>query len=133
VSDTVESDLTRLPEPKAPATLVATVMARVSRLDDARPAAIFAAAPPKRRSPAARAGHWKDVPAWVTALAGLAIVFVSWTAGRLEPSSWLGFVPSQIGTLNPVRLPPGGPAALGLGVGMLLYLAGLFAPLRKRQ
>jgi hypothetical protein len=133
VTDHDESGLTRLPEPVTPATLAATVMARVTRLDAARPPAPLATPLPAAASREVRASPWKDVPAWVAALAGVALVFVSWTAGRLEAASWIGLVSSQVVTPSPVRLPPNGPVTVGLAVGVLLYLAGLFAPLRGRD
>jgi hypothetical protein len=129
----VESELNRLPEPEPPATLVGTVMARVSRLADERTPASVASPAWKRRSRDGRVGSWNDLPAWVAALAGLAIVFVSWINGGLEPNSLLDLISLQAGSPNVVGMPPNGLAVLGLALGLLLYLAGLFAPVRKRQ
>ena len=129
----VESELTRLPEPVPPATLVGTVMARVSRLAEERTPASLASAASMGSSREERVRSWNDLPAWVAALAGLAIVFVSWIDGRLEAGSLLDLMSSQIGAPNLVRMPLNGSALLGLVLGRLLHLAGLFAPLRNRQ
>jgi len=108
-------------------------MARVSRLADERTPASVASLAWKRRSRDGRVGSWNDLPAWVAALAGLAIVFVSWINGGLEPNSLLDLISLQAGSPNVVGMPPNGLAVLGLALGLLLYLAGLFAPVRKRQ
>jgi len=133
VINPVESELTRLPEPEPPAALVKTVMARVSRLDEERPPASLASPAPMGSSREGRVGGWKDVPACVAALAGLALVVVSWIDGRLEADSWVDLVSLQVNAPTLVRMPPDGSTLLGLALGLLLYVVGLFAPLRSRQ
>lgn len=130
--DDNESDLARLPEPAPPAMLVRTVMARVSRLADERPPATSGSPAAIGRIREERVASWKDIPAWVMALAGVAIVLVSWINGRFEAGWWRDFISSQIGTTDQMSTPLNGSAVLALGFGLLIYLAGLFAPLRSR-
>jgi len=111
-------------------------MARVSRLAEERsPAAIASPAPMEsaRGQRAEVVRDWSDVPSWVAATAGLAIVFVSWVGGRLQPGSALDLASTQLGATDILKMAPNGSAALGLAMGLLLYLTGLFAPLRHRQ
>jgi hypothetical protein len=109
--------MARLPEPAPPPALAATVMARIAR-EAARDAV---AAPARRR---------REGLAWLCALAGLAVVFGlsawGWIGAALpHPMSW------SIGPGIPDVLPVEGPAVPLLALGLLLYLAGLFAPLRS--
>ncbi len=128
----VESELTRLPEPVPPATLVTTVMARVSRLAEESAPASLASRASLAGSRDERARRSNDAPAWVAALAGLVIVLVSWIGSLNEADLATAFISSRIGPPDLLRLSLNGPAALGLALGLLLYLAGLFAPLRRR-
>lgn len=128
-----EPELTRLPEPVPPATLVTTVMARVSRLAEGPASASLAYRAPKGNSREERVRGLIDLAAWVAALAGLAIVFVSWINARQEAGSLLDLMSSRIGPPNLLSMSPNGPAALGLALGLLLYVAGLFSPLHNRE
>ena len=132
MSDHVESQLTRLPEPVPPVTLAATVMARVLRLAEEPAPASLTARAPVGNAGGERARRWNDLPAWVAALAGLAIVFVSWISGLSEADLATGLISSRIGPPGLFHVSLNGSAALGLALGLLLYLAGLFAPLRNR-
>jgi hypothetical protein len=128
-----ESELTRLPEPVAPASLVGAVMARVSRLDEQRTPASVAFSISMGRSQKERIRSWNGPLAGVATFAGLAIVLVSWIDGRLDTGSWPSLISLHVGAPNGLRLPPDISAALGLALGLLLYLGGLFAPLRSRR
>lgn len=132
MNDHVESRLTRLPEPAPPATLATTVMARVSRLSEGPASGSLAARASVRNVGSERAHRPSDLPAWVAALAGLAIVFVSWFGGMNETDLASGLVSSRFGSPDLLQVSLHGAAAVGLVLGLLLYLAGLFAPLRHR-
>jgi hypothetical protein len=129
MTDLVESELARLPEPMPPATLAATVMARVA--EERAPSSLASRAPRDNSANGRARRSWTGLPAWAAAFAGLAIVFVSWIGGQLEAGSSLALISSQIGVPSPGSMPPNGSAVFGLALGLLLYLAGLFAPLRK--
>jgi hypothetical protein len=133
VINDVESELTRLPEPVPPATLATAVMARVSGLAEARQPAALVSPVPALSAREARAWRWRDLPAPFAATAGLFIVIISWTVGWLDAGSWLAIVSPGIGAPPLVRIPHGAPAAPALALGLLLYVAGLFAPVRRRQ
>jgi hypothetical protein len=123
----------RLPEPNPPATVGRVVMARVARLAEESGRVPFSAAASAQVPKHRRVGRRSDVPAWVAAFAGLAVVFVSWFAGALETRSWLDFILSETGAWSLVKtLPDVGPL-LALVLGLLLYLAGLLMPVRSRR
>jgi hypothetical protein len=128
----VESELTSLPDPVPPTTLAATVMARVSRLPEGRPRAARSTSGRSRISREDRIGRWTGLAAAAAALTGVAIVVVSWLAGRLEAGSWLARISPRVGTPLAGWVPPGGFAVPGIALGLLLYVGGLFAPLRNR-
>lgn len=129
----VEHELKQLPEPVPPATLAPTVMARVSRVADARTSPSLTGAVSVRSQREQHTRRWSDLPAWASALAGLAVVVVSWIAGGLAPGWWLAPISSQTGVQDLAKIPPNAQALLGLALGLLLYVAGLFAPLRNRR
>jgi len=129
VNTHLESQLSRLPEPVPPATLARTIMARVARVaeEQARTAAGHSIS---REEPV---GRWNDVVGYVAALAGVAVVLTSWAAGRLQGRWWLEFVSSQIGASDLAPAVPNGIAVLGLTLGLLLFAAGLLAPLHDTE
>ncbi len=133
MKEPIEPDLTHMPEPMPPATLARNVMARVSRLaDERRPAP--GSSPAARET--ARGAHrrgWQDVPAFVAALAGLSTVFAAWIDGRFETGWWWTFVSSYIRATDLARPPLNGLALVGLAAGLVIYAAGLFAPLRGER
>lgn len=131
--DHVESELRRLPEPVPPAALAGIVMARVWRLAEERTPASLASPALMGSSGEERVGKWHDVLVWAGAFAGLVLVFVSWLHGRLEAGSSLDLVSWRIGAASVVRMPPNGPAVLGLALGLVIYVAGLFAPIRNKR
>jgi hypothetical protein len=132
VSSDIPSDLTRLAEPEPPSTFSRSVMASVSRLaEERRPACQAGAftAPGPRTSPVR---NWTGLASRIAGVAGLVVVSVSWTYGTLAGGGWPGLVPSRPWLAAPLKMPLGGPAAVGLALGLLLYTTGLFAPLRNR-
>lgn len=129
MTDWIEKTLTRLPEPSAPSVLSAAVMARLSRLAD-EPAPAHRVVPDAtRHSGRERSRRGRHLLAWAAALAGLAIVSMAWTFGRLAGGHWPGPISSPLAPRSLVSLPPDLSTALGLALGLLLYLGGLFAPL----
>lgn len=128
--DNVASRLRRLPEPAPPPAFSRAVMARVRREaeEHTRGLTSGAMARARQRQPVG----WRSVFPWAVALGGITIVFVSWMGGRLvvgssgDPISWV------FGTL--AFGPPRDEAAVpGVALGLLLFMAGMFAPLRARR
>jgi hypothetical protein len=124
---TLKERLADLPEPTMPEGLAARTMARIARLED-EPAT------PASRSPEGGVlGVGGTGRAWALALAGHAVgfgalVFVLLTGG----SSASDLTSSRIGGLGSLAgIPETAPVTLALATGLLLYLAGLFAPLRR--
>jgi hypothetical protein len=113
--------LKRLPDPAPPSTITATVMARIAR-DAERQAEAVATAPAPRR---------QDRPAWAWALVGIAVVLGARIYGLVVTESLPDFTSSRIGLGHSLGMPGVGSVSLALGLGLLVYLAGLFAPLRR--
>jgi hypothetical protein len=122
--DDIAPGRTRLADPAPPATLSATVMARIAREADRRGAPAVAEAVPARSH-----GDW---PAWLWTLTGLAMVFCASAWRWLVTGALPDLTSPRIGRDSLALAPIEGPAVLFLGFGLLLYLAGLFAPLRSR-
>jgi len=116
--------LRSLPEPDAPPTMQATVMARIERLPT--PVPDPSAEPVRRR---------RDRAARVWASAGLLLVLGLY-AYEITAGTSLGPGLSPTATM-PEMMPAGDLAASLLGLGLLLYAAGLFAqvsaPRRRRS
>ena len=122
----LESDLKRLPEPALPEGLSASITARIARVDEERAAAALES-PRVVRTESGRARL-----AWAAALAG-ATVGLGAQAYRLAVGeAALDLTSPRLGGLmtGVVEMLPATPAAAFLAMGLLLYLAGLFAPLR---
>lgn len=114
--DPLTGALRRLPEPAPPASLEATVMARIARLP--APAEADAPEPAQRR---------KDVLGWARAAAGVLLslgsaAFVAMTAAGAARSGvlWPRRVSLDLGAASPI-------APLALAMGLLLLATGLFA------
>lgn len=118
--DNIGPLLARLPDPESPSTLAATVMARVAREAERR-----------SEQGAVPAPQHRERLSWIRVVAGalvvLAIIVHAWlTAGSVpDVASW------RVGVQRLVLIPVEGPAALLIGAGVLLYVTGLFAPLRR--
>ena len=116
--------LSRLPEPAPPATLRATVMARIER---------EAAQHSPRAEASAPVRQGRDRPAWLWTVVGAAVVLGVLVAGWVETGALPGVTLARTGFGSPLVMPGVGPASMILGAGLLLYLAGLLAPLRSRS
>jgi hypothetical protein len=122
MNDDLAAQLARLPEPIPPATLRASVMARVMREDVRR-------APGEATARAYRPGTRF---AWLWSVAGLAIVLCVTAYGWLDEGAVPDVLSPRIGRGSPQLLPMG-PGGLLLSLGLLIYLAGLFGPLRRQR
>lgn len=121
MNDDLAPLLSTLPEPVAPSSITATVMARIER----ETAAIHAEA-----ASSVRSRHKRDVSVWVTACLGILLV------GGAIASGWYNngvpdmFSPRFLrGGLGGVLV--GWQASLVGVVGLALCLRALFAPLRR--
>lgn len=128
--NTLESDLKHLPEPAVPEGLSANITARLANLDEE---GIAGASKPVR---IASIKATRDRLAWTAALVGLT-VGVGAQAYRIAVSA----MTLDLTSLRIIRefeliswlmdgAPPS-PAVAVLAVGLLLYLIGIFAPLRR--
>ena len=128
--NTLESDLKHLPEPALPEGLSANITARLANLDEE---GIAGASKPVR---IASIKATRDRLAWTVALVGLT-VGVGAQAYRIAVSA----MTLDLTSLRIIRefeliswlmdgAPPS-PAVAVLAVGLLLYLIGIFAPLRR--
>jgi hypothetical protein len=129
MTDALETELRRLPEPSRPDGLSSAIMARTRHVNDRRAAAA------RVLQPATVRGR-RDHVAWAAIIAGIAIglgmqVFTYATAGFRVDSAAQWFRVGPSGLLDPGHLWPG---VLALAAGLPLYLAGLFAsvdPVRR--
>jgi hypothetical protein len=121
--DHVATLMARLPEPTPPASLKATVMARIAREAELQQDLAAEAADPARIP--------RERPVWIWTLAGgLATVIGTSAYGWLVAGALPSLTAPLIGGGAPTLIPMQGSAALIIGLGLLIYLAGLFAPLR---
>lgn len=133
MNDDIQSELTRLPEPDPPATFSRTVMARVARAAEERNPAWQAPALAARHRRKELVGTWTERVSRAIFIAGVAIVFASWTYGIVAGGPGLNLVPLWPWLPAPMKMPLGGAAGAGLALGLLLYVTGLFAPLRNKE
>ena len=122
MTESMESKLARLPEPAPPAALAATVMARIARA----PTHDSATADRRARRPETESilgGLWAFIGA---VLVGVVVV-QRWLAAGFASE----LVSSRIGDGGLVLVPLDGWTSLVLCAGLVLYLLGLFAPLRR--
>lgn len=119
--DDLKPLLQGLPEPPPPPSITATVMARIAR-DVERRADGQVTAPARRIS---------DVAAWAYTFAGVAMVLVVCTYGWFSTGSLPDLTSARIGPGRPALMPVLGPFSVPLALGLLVYLAGLFSPLRS--
>lgn len=122
MTDDLARLLSTLPEPVAPSSITATVMARIER--EAAEQRAEGASP-------ARVRHRRDAATWVTACVGLALVIGATASGWYSNG-----VPDMIsprflrGSLDAALT--GWQASLAGVAGLVLCLRALFAPLRSR-
>lgn len=122
----LESDLKRLPEPALPEGLTAGITARIARLDEER--AADASEPPR----VAVAEASRDRLAWAVALVGMTVALGAQAYMLVVGEATLDLTSLRIssGMDGVVEMLPASSAVAVLAAGLLLYLAGLFAPLR---
>jgi hypothetical protein len=122
MNDDLAPILSTLPEPVAPSSITATVMARIERESAAQQAE--AASPVQLR-------RTSDLATWVTACLGIALVFVAiasgWYRNGLPDMFTARFLRGGLGSAL-----AGWQASLVGVVGLALCLRALFAPLRLR-
>ena len=112
--------LSRLPEPMPPSTLTATVMARIEREAEARADATTTV-------PVSRAREWQT---WLWTFAGLAVVLIVFIQGWLASGTLPSLTAARIGLGHAPLMPVGTSVSVLLALGLVAYLAGMFAPLR---
>jgi hypothetical protein len=118
MTDDLKDLLQQLHEPEPPPSISATVMARIAREVEAH--AVAEATVPVQR----------ERPAWVWMIVGVTLVAAVALYGPLDSGTLPDFTSARIGRTRPELLPSGGPLMGVLALGLLIYLAGLFAPLR---
>jgi hypothetical protein len=123
--DDMASTMTRLPDPAPPASLAATVMARIARLPDER-----SALPPAETFAVKTTSGRGERLAWGWGLGGLVIAFGMYVRSEMAAGTLPDLISSRIGHVPLVTIPVE-PAMLVLGLGLVLYLRGLFSPLRR--
>ena len=110
--------LSRLPEPMAPSTLTATVMARIER-DAERKAQAEVIVPVSRA---------RELQTWFWTVGGIALVLLVFVKSGSLPS----LTAARIGLNHAPLMPVETGVSLFLALGLVAYLVGLFAPLRTR-
>src|ERR1017187_9224810 len=121
------SKMKRLPELAPPTSMAANVMARIARLPDERsqiPRVVDTPRTVTRPSLGERL-------AWTWGLAGVVIVFGTYDYSKIVAGTLPDLTASRIGYAQLVTMPVEGPAMFFLAVGLLLYLTGMFSPLRR--
>ena len=119
MSEHIERSLRQLPDPVPPPTLAPVVMARIAR-----------EANRERGAAGVGAANRREPLFWLWMAAGFAVVLgvtvYGWRGGMPVP-----VLPSLRFGSSLALMPAEGPATLFVAIGLLLYLAGLFAPLRR--
>jgi len=116
MNDDLAPILSTLPEPVAPPSMTASVMARIAREADAA----VAVERPRER------------PTWLWSVVGLTVVVAAMVYGWATGAALPDLLGSKVGG-RLALLPMGGPLTALMAGGLLVYLAGLFAPLRSRS
>lgn len=126
MTDPIEPRLARLAEPAAPYSLVPGVMARIARLTVHDP---VTARRPVRTPVGAPREEWVGgLWAFIGVMLAVGAIIPGWITTGSAPN----LISSRIGNAGLVLIPTDGFRSLLLWVGLLLYLRGLFAPLRRR-
>ncbi len=121
MTDDLTPVLSQLPEPMPPSTLTATVMARIEREAELEADSMITV-------PVSRA---RELQTWFWTFAGIALVVFVFINGWVSAGSLPDFTASRIGLTAAPLMPIGTSVSLLLAFGLLVYLAGLFAPLRS--
>lgn len=119
--DDLKPLLQQLPEPEPPSSIAATVMSRIEREADRR-AEAHSVAP-------ARAA--RELSTWLWTFIGIALVVILFANGWLSLNTPPDLTSPRVGAGRALLIPIQGPAMGLVGVGLLIYLAGLFGPLRS--
>jgi hypothetical protein len=131
------TDLSALPQPAPPPHLAAVVLARIAQLDppslplEKRSfGATDASVMRETRAPSSP----REWPAWATSLGGIAaglVIVLSMPSGVEVP---IDLASPRVGGLTTglVPMPSTTTGAVALAAGLVLYVAGLFAPFRGR-
>lgn len=124
MTEPVEARLARLAEPRAPSALAPNVMARIARLPVTDP---VTAGQPGRKP--ARRSEWRLGAAWASIgiLLVIGVVVQRWIA----TGSIFDLISPRIVAGGLGLMPVEGWTSLVLCAGLVLYLRGLFAPLRR--
>jgi hypothetical protein len=127
--DALKTRLAALAQPAPPPDLTGIVMARIARIEDADAAggSVVAATGELRERSGSRG--W---PAAAAALVGLAAGLALIVSGYGAPINVMTPLDGGL-TQGPVSMPATVSSAAILTVGVVLYAAGLFAPLRVRS
>ncbi len=122
---TIHADFTHLPEPEEPPGLTAAITARIAQLDEERARGTIET---PRASLASRLDQWS----WVAAIAGVVIATGAETYRLIADEAALDLASIRLGTSmgGVTDLLAAEPTLAILTVGLLLYLAGMFAPVR---
>lgn len=121
MTDPIAPLLARLPEPAPPPALAATIMARIER----ESAPVRAIAKPRASS------HGPSHLGWFWALAGAAGVAALAVQGWVRAGSGPDLTSARIGPSDVVLMPVEGWVSLLLCAALVVFLIGLFAPLRE--
>ena len=113
--------LSRLPEPMPSSTLTATVMARIEREAERNADARVVA-------PASRA---RELRTWLLTFVGVALALTAFVNGWLSSGTLPNFAAARIGINHAPLMPIGPGVSVLLALGLLVYVVGLFAPLRS--
>ena len=121
-------DLAALPQVAASPELTAAILARIARAEQRQPAPVSATMPAIRPRFITR-----DWSAWATTLAGLAVGLVTILSVAHGGGVAMNIVSPRVGGMTGllVAMPSTTTDALVLVSGLVLYAAGLFAPLRE--
>ena len=115
--------LSRLAEPMPPSTLTATVMARIEREAERK-------ADEKVAVPVSRA---RELQTWLWTFVGVALVLAVFVSAWLSSGALPNITAARIGLNHPPLMPMESRVSLLLALGLIAYIAGLFAPLRRRD
>ena len=128
MTDDLAPLLNELPEPVPPSSITVTVMARIHREVEQKREA-------ERKSGSTvtvSARQPRELQTWVWTFVGLALVLAVTIKGWLSSGSLPDFTSSRIGLGHVALMPVQGSLALLLALGLVIYLGGLFSPLRTR-
>ena len=115
--------LSRLPEPTPPSTLTATVMARIEREAEEKAHA-------KVAMPVSRA---RELQTWLWTFVGVALVLTVFVSAWLSSGTLPNITAARIGLNHAPLVPVEARVSVLLALGLIAYVAGLFAPLRSRD